>query len=240
MTDQTAIEREADLLATLVQLADTMVDDYDQFDLLNDMAAACVRILDTDTAGLSLAHKGELGYVTGSDEQMRVIELFQAAHQEGPCVDAFRSGQPVHAPDISAHVDRWPQWAPRALELGFRAADAIPLVLRHESIGALNLYSRRVRSLDERDVQAGMALADMATIGILHDRAHRQGQVVQSQLEVALQSRIIIEQAKGVISEREGIDPHEAFERLRQYARSGNLKLLETAQRIVDGDLRLD
>jgi hypothetical protein len=240
MSDQTATDREADLLKTLVALADTMIAEYDEFELLHDLVTACVRILDTDTAGLSLAHRGELGYVAGSDEQMRVIELFQSAHQEGPCVDSFRSGVAVHAPDISARLDHWPRWAPRALELGFRAADAFPLVLRQESIGALNLYSRRVRSMGERDILASTALADMATIGILHDRAHREGQVVQSQLEMALQSRIVIEQAKGVIAEREGIAPHEAFDRLRQHSRSNNVKLPDTARQVVAGDLRLD
>jgi hypothetical protein len=217
-----------------------MVADYDQFDLLNDLATACVRILDTDTAGLSLAHGGKLSHVAGSDEQMRIIELFQSANQEGPCVDSFGSGVPVHVPDISLLRERWPRWAAFALELGFRAADAFPLTLRRESIGALNLYSRRVRSMGERDVLASTALADMATIGILHERALREGQVVQAQLELALQSRVVIEQAKGVISEREGIAPHEAFERLRQHARSGNMKVVEAARQVVAGDLRLD
>jgi hypothetical protein len=171
---------------------------------------------------------------------MEIIELFESAHQEGPCVDAFHSGRQVHITDLAVSRDRWPTWAPRALELGFRAADAFPLRLRRETIGALNLYTARVRSMSERDALASAALADMTTIGILHDRAHRHGQVVQSQLQVALQSRIVIEQAKGVISEREGIAPHEAFERLRQHARSGNMKLLDTARQVVAGDLRLD
>ena len=240
MTADGDAERDAHLLEALVTLADTMVADYDQFELLSDLAHSCVQILDVDTAGLSLAHLGRLGYVAGSSEVVAIIELFESAHQEGPCVDAFRSGRPVRAADIAAERTRWPIWTPRALELGFRAADAFPLRLRDETIGALNLYATRVRPLSERDVLASTALADMAAIGIIHDRAHRQGQLVQSQLEAALQSRILIEQAKGVISEREGIAPHEAFERLRDHSRSHNLKLVDIARQVVDGELRLD
>jgi len=240
MTSSDGAERDAHLLKALVALADTMVADYDQFDLLSDLAHSCVQILDVDTAGLSLAHLGQLGYVAGSSEVMTIIELFQFAHQEGPCMDAFHTGRPVHIVDVAAERDRWPTWAPRALELGFRAADAFPLRLRGETIGALNLYATRVRPMKERDIRAATALADMAAIGIIHDRAHRQRQLVQSQLEAALQSRIVIEQAKGVISEREGIDPHEAFERIRQHSRSHNVKLVDVARQVVDGTLQLD
>jgi len=235
----TVDEREADIVRTLVRLADTVVDGYDELELLRDLSMSSVRILDGATAGVALGTGNRLGFVIATSEAMDVIELFQAQQQEGPCMDAYRSGSDVHCTDIDATRAKWPNWAPRALELGFRSADAFPMRLRRRAVGALNVYSTSMRKLDERDVAVGRALADMATIGMLHQRAVSEHELVESQLQGALDSRVVIEQAKGVLSARHGITMAEAFGRLRTRARSTSTKIAEVAQQVAKGELDL-
>jgi GAF domain-containing protein len=233
--------REALLARTLVELADTLVDDFDVVELLTLLANRCVEVLDVSAAGLMLvAPEGDLRVVASSSEEMRLVELFELQAQEGPCPDCYRTGEPTGSRDLAAEECRWPQFGPVALKAGFRSVRALPMRLRGLTIGALNLFHVDEGVLDDDDVVAAQALADVATIGILQHRAVREAHVVIDQLNHALQSRIVIEQAKGVIAERSRLDMDQAFFWLRQYARSNNRLLVDVSQAVVDGVLTPD
>lgn len=233
------MSREHLLAAAFVELADTLVDDYDVVDLLDRLAVHSVRLLDVTAAGLLLDDQRGRGLrvLAASSEQTRLLELFQLQTDEGPCLDCVRTGQPVSVPDLGEAAARWPQFAPKAVQQGFHAVHALPLRLRSQTIGALNLFHDQPASLAEDDLRLGQALADAATIGILHERTVRRNETVVEQLQTALNSRVILEQAKGFLADRGGIGVDEAFDWLRGYARSNNLRLSDAARRVIeDGD----
>jgi GAF domain-containing protein len=228
--------REAVLARTMVALADTLVSDFDLVELLTTLSDRCVEILDVAAAGIMLtdAH-GRLQLMTSSNETMRVVELFELQAEEGPCLECFRTAEPVVNNDLRALDGRWPRFAPVAVDAGFLAADAIPMRLRGQIIGALNLFRTTTGSLVVDDVVIAQALADVATIAILQDRAGVEARVLNEQLTTALSSRIVIEQAKGMIAERQGVSIDQAFHQLRRHARDHNLRLGEIAGQIVTG-----
>jgi GAF domain-containing protein len=229
------------LIRTLVELADSLVDDFDVVDLLTLLADRCVESLDVAAAGLMLAAAdGDLRVVASSSEAMRIVELFELQAAEGPCWDCYRTGEPIAGVDVASNKERWPRFTPVALGAGFGSTYAIPMRLRGAVIGALNLFCVESSALAAEDVLAAQALADVATIAILQHRAGREVQLVNEQLNHALNSRIMIEQAKGVLSERDGIDMGEAFSRMRQYARRHNRLLAEVARDVVDGRVLAD
>ena len=235
-----APDREARLARTVVDLADTLVDDFDLVDLLTTLSDRCVEVLDIAAAGIMLvAPGGELRLMTASSEAMRVVELFELQSQEGPCLDAFRSGHPVVNQDLAVVNGRWPRFAAVAMREGFKAADALPMRLRRQVIGALNLFRSETGSLDSEDVVVAQALADIATIAILQHRTALEASVLNEQLNQALTSRIVLEQAKGIVAERERVDMAEAFAVLRGYARNHNVRLASVAAAVVDGTLDL-
>jgi GAF domain-containing protein len=228
--------REALLARTLVELADTLVDDFDVVELLTLLADRCVEVLDVAAAGLMLAApEGDLRVVASSSEEMRLVELFELQSQEGPCPDCYRTGEPIVSENLALQGTNWPRFGPVALGAGFRSVHALPMRLRGLTIGALNLFRAEEGPLDEADVIAAQALADVATIGILQHRAAMQAHVVVDQLSHALNSRIMIEQAKGMLAERAGLDMGDAFSWLRNHARSHNLLLADVAQSVIDG-----
>jgi GAF domain-containing protein len=230
--------READVVRSLVEMADTLVDDYDVVDLLTGLADRCVNLLGVSAAGVMLASPaGGLGLVASSSEAMRLLELFELQAQEGPCLDAFRTGQRVEHENLRAGAGRWPSFSAAALQAGFRSAFALPLRLREATLGALNLLSVTQDPMDEADVIVARAFADLATLSIVQHRAAAEAQSLNEQLSGALASRVVIEQAKGVISERTGVDLAEAFARLRGYARSHNRRLTDVAQAAIDATL---
>lgn len=232
------MSRESLLAATFVDLADTLVDDFDVVDLLTSLAARCVEVFDVDAAGLMLAAPaGSLRVVASSSPAMRVLEVFEVQAEEGPCPDSYRSGRPVVAADLSASTDRWPTFAPEALAAGFRSVIALPLRLRGTTIGVLNLFRHAHGELGDDDLAAAQAFADIATIGLMNRRAADDAAVVNRQLGEALDSRVVIEQAKGMVAERTGASMEDAFGRLRGHARSHNRRLTEIAADIVDGVL---
>jgi GAF domain-containing protein len=227
------------MVRTLVNLADTLVDDFDVVELLHLLTDRCVEILDVSAAGLMLASPGgQLRVMASSVEAMRVLELFEIQSEEGPCMDCFRTGLPVPNADMARGDDRWPRFSPRALEAGFRSADAVPLRLRSSVIGALNLFRAEPGGLEQEDLNAAQALADVATIAILQHRVAEEARILNEQLDRALNSRILIEQAKGVWAERTQSDMDQAFSMLRAYARSHNLALVAVARAVIDGDIR--
>jgi len=230
--------REAAVLQTLVDLADTLVEDYDVVDLLTALVDKCVDVLDFTAAGVMLvAGNGELRLVASSSETMRVVELFELQEREGPCLDAFRTGEQVEQANLHSDAVPWPRFASVALEGGFQSALALPLRLRQNTIGALNVFKVDPTAAREADVRIARAFADLATISILQQRQATEYQQINDQLAKALRSRIVIEQAKGIVFERAGIDMDEAFARLRAHARSTNTRLTDVAQAAVDGTL---
>jgi len=242
-TRSTGEQRENRLLEAFVQLADTLVDDYDVVDLLHQLAWHCVRILEVDAAGLVLSTqraREDLQVLASSTERTRLLELFQLQNDEGPCLDCVRTGEPVLVPDLRLVTERWPRFAPQALREGFIRVHAVPLRLRGETIGALNLFGHASGVLPERDLLVAQALADTATIGILQERAIRRGEVLTEQLEAALHSRVVIEQAKGVLAQAGNLDMERAFQALRGYARRQRARLSDTAHRIVAGTIGPD
>jgi GAF domain-containing protein len=235
------MQNEPLLIRTLVELADTLVDDFDVVDLLTLLSDRCVEVLDVSAAGIMLvAAEGDLRVIASSSETMRILELFELQSDEGPCVDCYRDGTLIVNQDLNAALDRWPRFAPVAIESGFRSAHALPMRLRGSVIGALNLFRADTGVLDATDVLAAQALADVATIAILQHRVGLEAHVLNNQLNEALNSRIVIEQAKGVIAERAGIDTDEAFKRLRQHARNNNLRLADVAAAVASGTLAVD
>jgi GAF domain-containing protein len=232
------VTREADVVRSLVEMADTLVDDYDVVDLLTGLADRCVNLLGVSAAGVMLASPaGGLGLVASSSEAMRLLELFELQAQEGPCLDAFRTSQRVEHENLEAGSGRWPSFSAAALQAGFRSAFALPLRLREVTLGALNLLSTTRTPMDEADVIVARAFADLATLSIVQHRAAADAQRLNEELSAALSSRVVIEQAKGVISERAGVDLAQAFSRLRRFARNGNLRLTDVAQAAIDGTL---
>jgi GAF domain-containing protein len=232
------MSRESLLTRTFVELADTLVDEFDVVELLTTLADRCVEVLDVSAAGLMLVSpEGELRAVASSSETMRMVELFELQSQEGPCLDCYRTRQPVLNQHLGDVDQRWPRFEPVALEAGFRSVHAVPMRLRGNVIGALNLFRTTRADLDEADIVAGQALADAATIAVLSHQAVLETQLVNARLSHALNSRIIIEQAKGVLAERAGLNMEAAFERMRTYARNHNQKLADIAQGVVDATL---
>ena len=227
--------RERQLVETFVEVADTLVDDFDVIDFLLTLAGRCVRLLDVDAAGIMLIdQRGHLHAAAASTESARLVELFELQTDAGPCIDCCRTGTPVVNADLGANAGRWPRFAEAARDSGFVAVHALPLRLRETVIGALNLFSAESRVLTEDDVRAGQALADVATIGILAQRSLHQAELLAAQLQSALNSRIVIEQAKGVLAERRRISVDEAFALLREHARHHNLRLSDLARDVAE------
>ncbi len=230
--------READVVKALVEMADTLVDDYDVVDLLTGLADRCVSLLDVSAAGVMLASpEASLGLVASSSEAMRLLELFELQTQEGPCLDAFRTGQSVEHENLQAGSGRWPSFSAAALQAGFASALALPLRLREATLGALNLLRVTRTPMDEADIIVARAFADLATLSIIQHRTAAEAQRLNEQLSAALTSRVVIEQAKGVIAERADVDLAEAFSRLRSYARNHNRRLTDVARAAIDGTL---
>jgi transcriptional regulator with GAF, ATPase, and Fis domain len=233
--------REQLLSETLVALADTLVDDYDVIDFMQTLSERCVELLDVTAAGIMLADsEGKLRHIACSSEEMRLVELFELQLEEGPCLDAYTDAAPIVSGSLADAEQRWPQFAAYASQNGFRAMSAIPMRLRANVIGALNLFSTQERILARDDVVVAQALADIATIGNIHERSIRDTRTLASQLQGALDSRIIIEQAKGIVAERRRVSVDEAFVQLRTFSRNHNRRLTETAREIVAGSLPID
>jgi GAF domain-containing protein len=228
---------DTDLLSdTFVDLADTMVADFDVIDFLQLLTDRTVRLLAASAAGVVLADpRGELRVAAASSEEAGLVELFQLQNDQGPCLDCFRTGRPISAADLTGPDQRWPRFAHAAIQAGFRTVEALPMRLRDQVIGALNLFRAEPGPFETADLRIAQALADVATIGLLHERNVRRSETVAEQLQAALNSRVMIEQAKGKLAERYGIDMDRAFTMLRDYARNTNQHLTDVARDFVTG-----
>jgi GAF domain-containing protein len=234
------LTRERQLLQTFAKLADTLVDDYDIVDLLQLLVDTCRDVLDMTAAGILLADgRGDLEVIASTSESSRLVEMLQLNAEAGPCIESFRSGRAVSLPDIEQAPAEWAGFRRSALDQGYRSVEALPLRLREATIGTLNLLRSEPGRPPEDDLTAAQAFADVATIGILHERSIRESTVLSEQLQAALNSRIVIEQAKGVVAHTRGVPIDEAFALIRDYARSHRLGLSLVAARLVDRSLTI-
>jgi len=234
------MNRESMLIATLVELADNLVDEFDVIDVLTILSNRCVETLGVDSAGVLLAAPGgELQLIASSSESMRILELLQIQANEGPCVDCCREGVAIVNHALVDDGDRWPAFVPKALAQGFHSVHCLPMKLRGRTIGALNLFRSDEGIIDPDDVLAAQGLADVATIAILQHQSAVSAQILNDQLTNALNSRIIIEQAKGMVGQSLSCSMDSAFASLRSYSRNNNLGLTEVARRVVHGEIPL-
>lgn len=232
--------RESRMLRAFATLADTVVADYDVVDLLQNLVDICNDLLGSTASGVLLADRsGELDLVVSTSEASRLVEVMQLSAHAGPCIESFATGDVISVPDIALSPDRWSAFRDRAIGEGFASVDAIPLRLRNETIGTLNLLRAEPGALAEDDMVAARAFADVATIGILHERSLTESNQVRDQLQSALNSRVVIEQAKGVIAHTRRISVDDAFTVLRGYARSNRLGISVVAAAVVDRTLIL-
>ncbi len=228
------ITRETRLISTFVSLADTLVAEYDVLDLLDNLVNSCIEVLDATAAGLLLADgNDELSVVASTSERSRLVELMQLSSGAGPCLDCYATGAVVSVPDVAAPDSKWPAFQREAVEQGLLSVHAIPMRLRGAVIGALNIFGDEARALSPEDVTVAQGLADIATIAILQEREMRESTIARDQLQYALDSRVVIEQAKGVISQLHGVDMDAAFRTLRSYARSRSLTLRSVSEQVV-------
>lgn len=224
------------LARVFVELADTLVDEFDVVDLLQMLTERSVELLGADASGLMLAdQRGALQLMAWTVERARLLELLELQIQEGPCRDCYLTGQAITNVDLAEAVERWPVFTPAAVEAGFGATHALPMRLRGQVIGVLNLFTEGPAHLSEDDIAIGQAMADVATIGLLHERTLHEQTIVSEQLQSALQSRILVEQAKGVLAARADISVNDAFTRMRTHARNHGLTLTAVASAVVEG-----
>jgi GAF domain-containing protein len=225
-------ERMSDLF---VEVADTLVDEFDVIDFLHHLTVHAAAICEAGAAGLMLTDQmGHLQFMAASNANGEHLELLQLQATEGPCLDCFASGEPVVNAHLSHAIDRWPTFAPRAIGLGFHSVHAFPMRLREHTIGALNLFGSTETLFEVADVRVVQALADVATIALMQERTIRRAEELTEQLQGALTSRVVIEQAKGAVAALDGITTDEAFEVLRSRARSGRRRLVDVAQSVLD------
>ncbi len=229
------------LTQVFVELADTLVDEFDALDFLSTLTERSVELLHADAAGVIVNDlRGNLHVVASTTDQAQVLELFELQNEEGPCLDCFNSGRPIVNVGISEARSRWPRFTAAASEVGYSSAHAIPLRLRDSVVGAMNLFCVNASRLGDQDVALGQALADIATIGLLQERAVRQSGLIAEQLQTALNSRVVVEQAKGVLLASAGIDVHHAFQLMRDYSRRHNQPVKTVAESVIHRVLTVD
>jgi GAF domain-containing protein len=233
--------RESLLISTLVELADNLVDNFDVIDVLTVLSDRCVEAIDVDAAGVLLTSpEGDLQFVASSNESMRTLELFQVQTDEGPCVDCFRSGNAIVNYALANSETLWPRFTPVALAHGFRSVHCLPMRLRGRTLGALNLFRTEQGPLTGDDVVVAQGLADVATIAIIQHMSSTDARTLNDQLSRALNSRVIIEQAKGMVSQATNCGMDAAFARLRTHSRNHNARLTDVAQAVVTGAIEAD
>ena len=230
--------REEWLARTFVELADTLVADFDLIDFLASLAERCVELLGAAEVGLALAdNRGRLRVMASSSERMRTTELFEMQNEEGPCLECYRAGTQVLNLRLADNERRWPLFAPIAMENGFQMVHAFPMRLRDDVIGAVNVFDATLHEITDAEAQLTQALTDAATIAILQERTVKERTDLSVQLQGALNSRIVIEQAKGIVAERLQVDMEAAFGSLRRYSRLNGVSLSDAASRVIAGSL---
>jgi GAF domain-containing protein len=230
--------REQRIVETFVELADTVVDDFDVNEFLHRVAERCVELLDCTEAGLLLTDaSGVLRVMASSSERSDALDLLQTQNDEGPCFECFQRGEPVSSVNLKHELGRWPTFGPAAVARGFCSVQALPMRVHGTTVGALNLFRSESGRIWDDDLPVGQGMADIAAIALLQERSLRESRGLVDQLHGALSSRVVIEQAKGVLAERANISLDAAFARLRSYARTNNRRLSDVAGELIDGQL---
>jgi GAF domain-containing protein len=238
--EQKALNRQALTATTFVEIVDTLVDDFDVIEVLTVLTSRSVELLEATAAGILLADSdGQLRVIGASTEEVGLLELFQIQNDEGPCLDCFHSGSVIADINLGPK-SKWPQFAAESVRAGFPSVCAVPLRLKDLILGCLNLFIGEPVGLSESEIALAQALADVASIAIVQDMATREAAVREGHLQHALNSRIVIEQAKGMIAERAHVDMDDAFARLRAFARNNNRGLTEVAEGLVGGTVSID
>jgi transcriptional regulator with GAF, ATPase, and Fis domain len=232
--------REERLARAFVEFSDQLVSDHDVTEFLTLLCHQFVKVMEISAAGAVVRDRRGRLQVAASTANVAGLERLQVQRRQGPCVDAYRSGRQVAVADLRRMRARWPGFVPRALEAGIVAVCAFPMRLRADRIGALDVFLDDPGELDEAATRAGQVLTDLATIAILQARATQDATRRAAQLQHALESRVVVEQAKGVLAERLGVDPDAAFMRLRRYGRVRGLHLTDLSRQVVDGSITLE
>jgi hypothetical protein len=231
-------DRESSVADAFVSIAGGLVDGFGVVEILSGLTADCVRLLGVESAGLLLADsRGVLHVMAASSERTRNLELLQLQRDEGPCLDCFHRGEAVSAADFSLAEERWPTFAPAALAAGFASVDALPMRLRDNVLGAIGLFGSSTGTLSTENLRLGQALADVASIAVVADKIAADNAVITQQLQLALTSRVVVEQSKGLLAQLGDLDMAGAFVALRRYARDHNLRLSAVADSLVSRDL---
>jgi hypothetical protein len=228
------------LITAFVDLAETLVGDFDTTETLHLLVNRCVEVLHAAAAGVMVTDDhNELRVVATSSDQAQLLALYQQLRDEGPCLDAYRDREPVHCPDLAAMGSRWPRFARAAQEAGFSSVHAVPMRLRDEVIGCLNLFGSAADPIDPHEApRVGQALADIATIAVIQNRALRDREALVAQLQTALDTRLVIEQAKGIVAAHLGVDLERAFTILRSHARDNRRRLVDLATEVAHGQIQ--
>jgi len=230
-----------DLALAVVEFADALVSDLDIVDPLHVLTSRCVELLGVHAAVLMLPdERGQLRVMAGSSGQAHLLALFELKTGEGPSLGCYRAGRPVSDTNLDRPDPRWPRFSDRARRDGFASMHALPLRQHEDIIGVLGLLSTAAGPISDGDARIMQALARLATVTVLRQRTIQHLQVIVEQLQSALSSRVLVEQAKGVVAERFKIDMSMAFETLRNHARRTNLRLSDLAQCVVDGAVEAD
>lgn len=233
----TAGDREADIVAAFIAFADRLVEDFDLLDMTIELTEDCARLLDVAAAGLLLGDAGgRLHLLAATSENARRVEVFQLQRQEGPCLDCYRSGEPVNVADLRGEAQRWPRFVAAASSEGFVSVHAVPMRLRGDVLGALGLFGTSSGPLNDQDLALARAFAHVASIAIAQRHHHASKPALFPDLQAAVASRGVLEMAKGIIAAAHAVDMQEAFARLRRYARDGGQPLSGLARRLVETD----
>jgi GAF domain-containing protein len=237
---QRSVDRQVLTATVFVELVDALVGDFDVIEVLTGLTSRCVELLDASAAGILLADgHGHLRVIGASNDQVALLELFQLQNEQGPCMDCYATGKVVIHSDLE-RGSPWPAFAAESVAAGLPSVCAVPLHLRNVVLGCLNLFMSAPVELSPADVALAQALADVASITIVQDQATREAAIREGNLQHALTSRIVIEQAKGMIAERSRVDMDAAFGVLRGFSRSNNLRLTEVAEDLVAGRLGVE
>lgn len=227
--------REQQLVDTFVSLTDSLVADYDIVDLLQTLVDNATELFDAAAAGIMLVNDlQDLEVIASTSERSNFIGLMQLQAGEGPCVEAFTTAETVSVESPAEMQRRWPRFAAASQELGYSSVHSVPLRLRDITLGSMNLFREEAGALNADDAIAARALTDVATISILQQRTTEHANIVQTQLQHALTSRVIIEQAKGFLAHTHHVDLDSAFALLRSHARSHQVCIADVARDVVD------
>jgi GAF domain-containing protein len=235
MTDQTR-----DLGAVLADFTKILADDHGPAEVLDRLAAYITELLPVHGVGiLLLSSKGGIEVATANTEAGRVVEELEAELAEGPCTECVLTGEQILAPDLAAAAERYPNFVPRAIEAGIRSIHALPMTVRGEKVGSVDVVATEPLHLDAGQLATAQLLTEVAVSLLANSRMVHEKTALATQLQYALDSRVIIEQAKGVLAERHNLTVTDAFDLMRRYARSSQRKLHEVASQIVQGELKL-